>query len=248
MPSLTVAPKPYTVAEKEDAPGSYAVNKVTEVDQRIVSIIGDVLQNLRSALDHLTIHLLCIRLGVDKTDPESHFPVRDTADKYKTKMEGVEQTLGKDVADLMRAVEAHEGGNGHLIWVLHRLNNIDKHRIIVAVGSGNRSINLGGIGLRSHAPFWQSLKDQGIIQADTPVPVLSAFFKPADNLCPLKVGDVLLTGVSRNEVDVDNDFRFEIAFNEPGFSEGDPIIKTLQKMRDLVSATVDSFRPCLSKT
>jgi hypothetical protein len=74
---------------------------------------------------------------------------------------------------------------------------------------------------------------------------LSAFFKPADRLCPLKAGDELFIDMPDAEVDEKLEFRFDVAFSEPQISEGDPVLETLQQIVDLVDGLLTGFAPLL---
>lgn len=238
--------KPYAVVKKIDAGKVlYIVAKVTETPSEISAIVGDAIQNLRSALDHLMIQLLLVKLETETTERELQFPVRDTADKYKSKLDGLEQSLRKDAIDALRNVQAHQGGNGHDIWVLHRLNNIDKHRTIITAGTSFRSVNIGAYMFRM---LFQAMGEHNGPSApkfeDFPTGSLNAYFRPADNMCPLKVGDVLPSLDS--EMNEQNDFRFDVAFNEAKIIQGKPILETLQHFADLVSGTIATFRSCLN--
>ena len=53
--------------------------------------------------------------------------------------------MRQDAIDAIRALEPYKGGKGENLWVLHRLNNIDKHRLIVTVGSSFQSVDVGTI-------------------------------------------------------------------------------------------------------
>jgi len=230
-----LATKPYRVREDVDTKHVYKISHVTEVPGPIVAIAGDVIQNLRSALDHLANQLMLVRLGVVASDQESHFPIGNTAGKYEANLRGMKKGrfLREDAFDVLLKVQAYPRGDGHQLWALNRLNNIDKHRIILTAGSAFRSVNLGA---------YVSRKSREVMAPD--FPMLDAFFRPADNMCPLKIGDVLFT--SDGHMDPDNDFRFDVAFNEPKIVEGKPILETLQHFADLVRSTVNSCKPCLT--
>jgi len=61
-----------------------------------------------------------------------------------------------------------------------------------------------------------------------------------------KVGDELLIDGPDAEVNDKMDFRFDVAFGEPGIIEGEPLLETLQGMADLVGHLIADFRPLLS--
>ncbi|MCH7646879.1 MAG: hypothetical protein IH788_06730, partial [Nitrospinae bacterium] len=59
----------------------------------------------------------------------------------------------------------------------------------------------------------------------------------------LKVGDELYIEPLDNEVAQDRRFTFDISFNAPGIIEGEPAIKTLKDMSNLVGSIIDTFEP-----
>jgi hypothetical protein len=68
-------------------------------------------------------------------------------------------------------------------------------------------------------------------------------------VCPLKTGDVLWLPFNRipniPELKKDMNFNFDIAFNEPGIIEREPILKTLRHMTDFVDNLILSFEHLL---
>ncbi len=74
----------------------------------------------------------------------------------------------------------------------------------------------------------------------------SVFFRPADNLFPLKAGDELFIDAVDAEVNEKMQFRFNVALNEPGITDGKPSLETIHHLADLVSNTFLILKPCLS--
>ncbi len=126
-------------------------------------------------------------------------------------------------------------GTSNDFWRLHELNNIDKHRLLVTVGASFRSVNVGAIA--------SAMLEKMMGRA---MPILDAFLRPANNLCPLKVGDELFIDAADAEPNDKMQFRFDIALNEPGVVEGKPLLEIIQHFSDLVSNTVPLFKPCLA--
>ena len=251
-----LATNPYRVIEKIDAKITYEMSHVTPVPGSIVAISGDVIQNLRSALDHLANQLMFVRLGVPTSNRESEFPVRNTSREYKATLRRMVKTglLRGDAFDALLRIEAYKRGKGHDLWTLNRLNNIDKHRIILTAGSAFRSMNIGAFGsrmLREYAIAEEAArKSRGEAPwpyAAADIPIMDAFFRPGDNMCPLKVGDVLFVNTaSDGKMDPEKDFRFDVAFDEPEVVKGKPMLETLKHFADLISNTVLMFRPFLA--
>ncbi len=231
---------PYAVGTKRDPQTRQLIYYLVDVHQppgRIAAITGDILQNLRSALDHLAYELFMVGPGGQTGNPANHvyFPISDDAAKYHIESPGRVKGMGQDAIDAIDAIKPYKGGNDTL-WRLHRLNIVDKHRLVIAVGSALRSIDLGAhvFGtLAAHNPALAAMEP------------LHAFFRPADRMFPLKIGDQLFIDAADAEANQKMQFRFEVAFGEPGIVEGEPLLETLRQMMDLVDNIATSFVPLL---
>jgi hypothetical protein len=178
-----------------------------------------------------------VLLGTGGSGPTRHvyFPISDDAAKYKAETPGKVQGMRQDAINAIDAIKAYGGGNDTL-WRLHKLNNVDKHRTLILVGSAYHSVNLG-----AHI--------SGMMRKTWPnhtVPKINAYFSPADRLFPLNVGAELFIDAPDAEVNPEMDFRFDVAFGEAGVIEGAPLLETLQEMTDLVSNVIAQFRPLLA--
>src|ERR1700678_2298437 len=98
-----------------------------------LTIAGDVIHNLRSALDHLAHHLVLVGSpGVIPTR-QIEFPIAQdfaTYEAIKTrKVKGMRLAAIKAID----ALKPYKGGNDAL-WRIHELDIIDKHRTIFEPG------------------------------------------------------------------------------------------------------------------
>lgn len=95
-------------------------------------IIGDALHNLKAALDLLVNEVVYTRLGL--YDDFTRFPVRDTREKLVIATNGgLVREASKAVTDfIVNTVKPYRGGND-AFWALHRLNILDKHRLLLPV-------------------------------------------------------------------------------------------------------------------
>ncbi len=231
---------PYKVVAKRDSQTRkpiYYVGNIKHTPALITTISGDILQNLRSALDHLAYQLFLVGTnGASGPGRHIYFPIADSPPEYKSSLPGKVKGMRQDAIDAINCIEPYKGGKGHQLWVLHKLNNIDKHRLLVAVGSAYRSVNVGPMLHRNM---------QELLGGRSVVPKLDLFLKPADKLCPLKVGDELFVGAPDAEIDQQMQFRFNVAFGEPQIIEGEPLLETLKQMANIVDGLIPSFGPCL---
>jgi hypothetical protein len=230
--------KPYEVAVKRDPETLkpiYYVSAVADTDPRLAAAIGDVLQTLRSALDHLAYQLVLV--GTGKPGPFKHvyYPIFDSAAEYEAKRDGQIKGMRDGAIDAIDATKPYLGGNEDL-WLISDLNKTDKHRLLITLGSAFRSVDIGGYGFRHMAKSVPWLEG---------VAIPSVFIRPADRLCPLKVGDELFTGGPDEEVDEKLKFAFDVALGEPEVAKGKPVLETLQQMMDLVDNLLPTFAPLL---
>jgi hypothetical protein len=230
---------PYKVSTKRNPQTRqliYYLSSVNPVPDRIAAMAGEIIQDLRSSLDHLAYALWIVGTGNPFGAPARHvqFPIYDSAERYIAGAAGQVQGLRESAIKAIDAVKPYKGGND-TPWVIHKLNNIDKHRFVILVGSAFRSVDLGAHAIASFRKAFP----------DFPVPDLHAFFKPADRLFPLKEGDELLIDAVDAEVNDKMHFQFEVAFGESGILEGESLIETLKSMADVVENLLTDFEPFL---
>lgn len=237
------ATNPYRVGGKRDAQSRkpvYYMAKVDAVPPEISMILGDAVQNLRASLDHLAQQLYLV--GSDGAEYRSMtgFFIASKASEYErlvgAKLEGMRQ----DAVNALRALEPYKGGKGNDFWVLHSLNNIEKHRAIVAAASAYRSVDVGRLMMRALAPVAEKVMP-GI---KLPTPAIALM--PADNLCPLKEGHELFIDSADAEFDEQMKFTFDVVIYEPEVIKPMPMMEFIQNLANLVSNTVTAFKHLLS--
>jgi hypothetical protein len=105
----------------------------------IALMLGDAVHNLRCALDYAWIKTL-ERVAPQIIDHSTKFPVRDSADELKTALHGAEiDTRTPGLFNLVvSSIKPYKGGN-FAIWPLHKINNTDKHRLLIPL------IQYGGV-------------------------------------------------------------------------------------------------------
>jgi hypothetical protein len=112
---------------------------------------------------------------------------------------------------------------------------VDKHRLLITVGSYFQSVDIGPIMQRELEAF-ADIGNLGF-------PSLS--LRPADRLYPLKAGDELFIDAPNAKVNEKLQFGFDVALSEPQVIEGEPLLETLHQMVDLVDKLVPIFEPLL---
>lgn len=103
------------------------------------AILGDVLHNLRSALDHLAwqVALLNVSTPYDRTQ----FPIFDDGQRYANAASGryfVLQSVAPVHRALFERLQPYQRGSQaqtHPLWLLHELSNTDKHRLVPVIST-----------------------------------------------------------------------------------------------------------------
>ncbi len=99
----------------------------------ILTTAGDVVHNLRTALDHLA-HQLVLVGTPDGTPPRQiEFPIFDSEDDYEKRKDAKTRGMRADAIKAIDDLKPYKEGNPTL-WRLRELDNIDKHRMILSVG------------------------------------------------------------------------------------------------------------------
>jgi hypothetical protein len=233
----------YTKSEVETRDKIYCVHVREQPPDSWGPIIGEILYNLRSGLDHIA-H----RIVLDGRCPpniDTGYPIGEHREAFESVLGKRVRGAGKKSIRVLRAQEPYGGGNDSLWW-LHHLNIVDKHRFPLLVGSMYRSITI---------PFQETIRDMiRRMHPDESDPnfgftdeQLSAFdlhLRPQDKLFPLKDGDeVYRVRAPADYPDKEEDpkFAFEIAFGEPEVVYGEPLLPTLNTIADSVEKVLEDF-------
>jgi hypothetical protein len=243
--SAFFANKPYVIGTKRNPDTRqliYYLVSIRDVPARLTLILGDALFNLRSALDHLAYQLVLVG-GVMQPNSQHCFPIVDTDDpsRYETERRRKVTGMRQDAIDAIDALKPYKTGD-ETLWLLHRLNNVDKHRIVLAVFSRFRSLDLGGYVFRQMQRQFSGDPNFAHLVAG---PAPEAFFREGGKVMPLKEGDELFIDTPDAEVDEQLQFRFDIAFRHPQIVEGQSLLETLVKMADVVENVILAFKPQL---
>lgn len=221
--------RPYPIGTKSDANTrqlTYYVVESPPIPSEISLICGDAIHCLRSSLDHLAYQMFLASGGAEKFKSVS-FPIFDDVKKFEAGFRGKIHGISNAAGDMLQEIQPYKGGKGNDLWVLHYLNNTDKHRLLVPTGVGFK-LDIAAIAEREATRLlgdrWEWAKD-----AFTTV---ERYFGPKS--C-IKTGHELFVDVPDAEFDENVKFRFDIAFNEAGVIEGEPILPTLKHFVNIVN-------------
>ncbi len=93
-------------------------------------IVGDAVHNLRTALDHMFWEVI----GHDGGQQNHHtkFPAYQNRVDFEAGCKGI-VTPSQSVKDTFKALEVFPGGRGDALYSLHRLDNADKHTVLMPI-------------------------------------------------------------------------------------------------------------------
>jgi hypothetical protein len=234
--------KPYKVGWKHDINTRkliYYVESIRQVPDSITCITGDIIQNLVTALDHMAYQLVDHCTGGKPPRPKKiYFPIADDKEKYdalkRSKLDGV----SVHVISMIDSIEPYKEGSRSL-WELYRLNIIEKHRLLLTVGSQAAGIHLGQL---AASLFKESMPAQFVSAFEQ----WDHYLMPADKGFPLTQGFELLIGKEDEEPNPRQEFRFGVVLNENGIVEGKPLIEASEEYIQTVEKVYETMLPCIT--
>jgi hypothetical protein len=230
---------PYVVASKDNSKTgerTYYVHFVKKIPPHFPAVIGDVIHNLGSSLDHLANHLVSIGPGGKPGGKRAkliYFPLFESATKYDTEKMGKIEGMGEAAINAIDRIQPYKGGYGWALWDMHTMHNRDKHRLLIPVWGS----------LNSHSfPKSERIKAERALRYKFPNGLPRGFLTmPGPNTPPfLKDGGELLT-IPISEVEDHMDFRINIAFGDPMNVRGKEVVSTLDNMHRLVMQAIVDF-------
>ena len=196
---------------------------------------GDIIQNLRSSLDHLAYGLVIASGGKPTTSTmfpiSEHVPATPEEEaSFGRKVKG----MRKEAVDLIRSIKPYKGGNDAL-WRLHRLNNIDKHRLLLVCGAFVHN--------------WSITQHIDVTQPDVRTLERMARAYASDmngsrmrnDTFALKAGDIILRDFPNAKPNQNIKLFVEIAIDEPGICNREPLSAVLGASVSEVDKTIKQF-------
>jgi hypothetical protein len=212
----------------------FTVTRADPLPDELTVISGDAVHNLRSALDHL-IWQLILANGREPNE-KAAFPIWGSESKFKSGRPGYAKGVSKQALDLLYGLKPYEGGNDAL-WRIHKLDIVDKHRLLLTVAMRYESVilDLGAI-------INGSFDAAGLDDPGSPFPSMPVAINPAEKTT-IKVGRVLYSAPLGDEAHDDVKANLEVALNEPEVPINEPVVKTLYELAGFVGEVIDLFRP-----
>jgi hypothetical protein len=188
------------------------------------AIVGDIIHNLRSALDLLAWQLV-IQSG-NSPGKNTFFPISPQKNGFGRQLRGSLSGSASEMRKFVRRLKPYSGGN-EILCQLHALDIYDKHRLALIVGA-------------AHKHFVLSPKlEADWLPKDFQFPSIA--IRPADRQFPLKDGDKVfgIKAQARNSPGLDEpQLVFELAFGDVEEVKGLPLIETLERMKKHVEKII----------
>ncbi|MFZ0798756.1 MAG: hypothetical protein WCA13_11740 [Terriglobales bacterium] len=114
------------------------IPKAPPIDPALPLMIGDCVHNLRSALDHLVYQLALQNGASSKAAEKTFFPIYLTETEFDDRVKKLVKPFISDSAftELQQSqpYAAYDIPEEADIWILHKLDIIDKHRLLIVAG------------------------------------------------------------------------------------------------------------------
>ena len=181
-------------------------------------IVGDLVHNLRAALD-LRISEL-VRANGNAISRDHAFPFANNVHDYQRVSGGRLVGLTPSQIQTVDSLNPYGGGNS-LLWELHTLDILDKHRQLIISGSAQQSVIVDPTEiLRKMQPDWN-------------IPSMPIALRPAERDFPLKDGSELFSikkAARSDGVGENVGFPFEIAYSDGSNTYGEPLVPKMEAL------------------
>jgi hypothetical protein len=229
--------EPYRLVSEIDPQTGEHVARVRvseDPPERITAIVGDLAHNLRSAWDYLAQQL--VRANGGTPNAWTEFPIFWDAEKYKTNARGQVRRISKQAVALIERMQPYHAPDPtrHPLYIVHHLDNRDKHVDFTVVGSALRN-----------ATFGKALTDEW--PPKTHMVITNMTIGGPQLVSPLEDGAELwrVTIVEAREVDVNGEATFDVAFDQAGAGKGQPVIPLCHQLIEGGARAIQQFAPFL---
>jgi hypothetical protein len=222
--------KPFEVYEEEEKDSGDLLTRVRVHNQpppELSLVIGDIVHNCRTALDHLAWQLVLAN-GATPGD-NTAFPIARSKDSFPSFAKKCLKGVSKQAFSAVEALKPYPGGDDPF-WRLHQLDIEDKHHLLIPVGAAHRNVTLSMSFLG-----WEDLE---------PVKAPPIALRPADRQYPLQDGAVVFRVMkAAREADQEHwrteyGFTFELAFGDGTSVAGEPVLPTLANLVEEINQRV----------
>ncbi|HVQ43943.1 MAG TPA: hypothetical protein VMT30_03170 [Candidatus Saccharimonadia bacterium] len=227
--------RPYDVAivdNKKTGLREWQVVSVREIPAELQTQAGDVIHNLRTALDHLN-YALILSNGVDP-GRATEFPIFKDAESYANGVLQKTRGMSSEHIATITGLAPYEGGNNSL-WLIHKLDITDKHHFMLSISANHQAVV---VDLGAH--FRKAFADEPGMEWTQDTPSVQIGLVPDDKVV-ISEGVVLFSTPSGDTSHDDTQFDIQLAFNVDGIVHSEPLIPTLTRLAECVEDVLAHF-------
>lgn len=237
---------PYGIEVRENettAQREWVVTQSPEIPPKLSIVAGDALHGLRTALDYL-IYQLALANGKKPDAMRTEFSIWNSRSRFRKTRPGGAGQVSKEALKLYYGLKPYRGGND-LLWRLHTLDIVDKHRLPLEVAAGYQSFSPPNRIKQMVLAAAERKGDAEMRKAAEEMPDVAEFgIRPADKIVVEK-GAVLLAA-PLDDTDFDGpQFNFAISLYETEVPRGEPLEKVLDELADYTEEVLGRFSPLL---
>lgn len=233
---------PYTIFSEVNLDGSevFKVRVGQCVPPLFGAIVGDVVHNLRSALDLMATDLARANGNTSKTAlGETYFPITANRENLEATKHTKIKRLSAEAQDLILKLEPYDGGNASILYALHHLDIADKHASVIPVGAAyvNRSVGASIGSIDGEGASLSEMYPEGFST------YLGVTFQIPEVTFPLEDNAVIATvlEVTDPQSKASVDATFGIVFSDLGIVDGEPVIELLHQFFNAVVKVIWLF-------
>ena len=194
------------------------------------ALIGDVIHNLRSAFDLIACEVVELG-GGDRS--KCYFPFTRNTDEFNSARSKKLQGAPEIAVDIIRSLQPYQNEDNETLWALHKLDILDKHRMIMPVGTAFSYITMD---------FSVGFRDFFTADGESIEPILLSL-RPKKPVFPLKPDLTLhTTNYINGKIDLSPTFTFEVAFGEGQIIDGEPVAPTLKRFVNFAAQAIVIFQ------
>lgn len=191
------------------------IEQIAPTPRHLPLIIGDVIHNLRSALDHLASDLVMFQeASIDNV----YFPTGSDKDGFHEALKRHIRKAGPAAIQSLSKLEAYYGGDGAILRALHDLDLADKHRAIVPTVNRAMVTNIRGTSPQGHDIFFAGV-NMSIHNGRGDIMGMPNYFK----------------------VEFDEAKAADVSFGEPKMLGVKTVREATKEMTEAVIAVIDTF-------
>lgn len=190
-------------------------------------IVGDIIHNLRSALDHAYWAVVSPTATTDREVKSIQFPFSATAAGLRKAVSSrLAQRVSQGLVNYILGLRAHgEAGGNQLLYLVHELDVVDKHRLLIPVGDYTR---VSAAVIRKQVPDFPG-SIGGVMRFG------SNYRDVTWSGAPLaSVYNLAADGMFEQELDIPVDIVFKVGPQKKMY----PVIPTLDELVDVIRSIV----------